>query len=469
MSHLKTVAARIAFALLLMTVAFASGASAQPISKFQILLDLDNHQNTGCDVTALTGTIHGIEAILTTMVNASLAPPQVTKIEVSSCTGTTFGAPVDITPGGIHPVGMSNGTGGASVIETFIPSNLAPIGKPPIIQLYVLAFDNGGVLRDEMLTTKEGPGNGPPILMQAALAILDIPTLSELGLLFLGLLLALVAVVLLRRRSASAVMIAILLFGLAGAAWAAAIFDLNGTTTAEWTPDTLLATEPTPDAPAGTDIRALFGARTVAGLYFRIDAELQFNTVPVANPDSYTTLQGTTLNVPAPGVLGNDTGGGLTATPQTAAPTTQGGTVTLATNGGFTYNPPSAVFAGTDTFTYTANNLLGSANGTVTITVTDVNDAPSFTKGPDQTVLEDAGPQTVANWATAISPGPPSESGQTVTFNVTNNSNPSLFSAGPAISPTGTLTYTPAANANGSATITIDLMDNGGTANGGVD
>ncbi|MBL0030599.1 MAG: hypothetical protein IPO95_16680 [Rhodanobacteraceae bacterium] len=31
------------------------------------------------------------------------------------------------------------------------------------------------------------------------------------------------------------------------------------------------------------------------------------------------------------------------------------------------------------------------------------------------------------------------------------------------------LTYTPAANANGSATITLTLQDNGGVANGGVD
>ena len=37
------------------------------------------------------------------------------------------------------------------------------------------------------------------------------------------------------------------------------------------------------------------------------------------------------------------------------------------------------------------------------IAVAVVNDAPSFTKGADQTVLEDAGAQTVPGWATAIS------------------------------------------------------------------
>ena len=95
-----------------------------------------------------------------------------------------------------------------------------------------------------------------------------------------------------------------------------------------------------------------------------------------------------------------------------------------------------------------------SAAQTFTITVTAVNDAPSFTKGADQTVLEDAGAQTVAGWATAISAGPANESGQTLNFIVSNNNN-ALFSVQPAIAANGTLTYTPAANANGSATVTV--------------
>jgi hypothetical protein len=104
----------------------------------------------------------------------------------------------------------------------------------------------------------------------------------------------------------------------------------------------------------------------------------------------------------------------------------------------------------------------------VHITVNAVNDAPSFVKGIDQTVNEDAGAQTVNGWATSISAGPADESGQTLTFNVTGNTNPSLFSAAPAISSNGTLTYTSAPNANGAATVTVTLSDNGGTANGGV-
>ena len=90
------------------------------------------------------------------------------------------------------------------------------------------------------------------------------------------------------------------------------------------------------------------------------------------------------------------------------------------------------------------------------INVTAVNDAPTFTKGADQTVLEDAAAQTVAGWATAISAGPANESGQTLTFSSTNTNN-ALFSVQPAVAPDGTLTYTPAANAYGSATVTVRL------------
>lgn len=97
-----------------------------------------------------------------------------------------------------------------------------------------------------------------------------------------------------------------------------------------------------------------------------------------------------------------------------------------------------------------------SAIDSFTITISNINDAPTFSMGADQTVNEDSGVRTVANWATAISAGP-GETG-TLSFAVTNNNN-SLFSAQPAISSTGTLTFTPAANANGTATVSVTLSD----------
>ena len=117
----------------------------------------------------------------------------------------------------------------------------------------------------------------------------------------------------------------------------------------------------------------------------------------------------------------------------------------------------------------------GTANGgvdlsvaqTFTIQLTGLNKAPSFTKGANLTVNEDAGLQVVNTWATAIGTGA-GDAGQTVNFVVTNNNN-SLFSVQPAISANGSLSYTPAANANGLATISVVLKDDGGVAGGGSD
>ena len=144
--------------------------------------------------------------------------------------------------------------------------------------------------------------------------------------------------------------------------------------------------------------------------------------------------------------------------------------------GTMTYTPaPNA--NGVATVTVKLHDNGGTANGgvdlsaaqTMTITVTAVNDPPSFSDPADQTVLEDAGPQTVVGLAAPVTVGPANEASQTLTFNLTNNNN-ALFSVQPTLNTvTGTLTYTPAPNANGSALVTAVLTDSGGTANGGDD
>ena len=75
----------------------------------------------------------------------------------------------------------------------------------------------------------------------------------------------------------------------------------------------------------------------------------------------------------------------------------------------------------------------------------------------------------MVGWATGITIGPANEAGQTAAFSVTGNTNLGLFSASPAVDAAGTLTYTPAPNANGSATVTLVLTDDGGAASGGQD
>jgi uncharacterized delta-60 repeat protein len=97
------------------------------------------------------------------------------------------------------------------------------------------------------------------------------------------------------------------------------------------------------------------------------------------------------------------------------------------------------------------------------------NHAPSFAKGSDLMSLQSSGPQVCSPWATAISRGPAYESSQTLNFIVSSDKT-YLFSVPPALNATnGTLTYTPALNLRGTATVTVSLHDNGGIANGGVD
>ena len=98
------------------------------------------------------------------------------------------------------------------------------------------------------------------------------------------------------------------------------------------------------------------------------------NTPPVANNDAYSTNQDTPLNVSAPGVLGNDTDADNDPiTVDTAdTVTSQGGSVSVATDGSFTYTPAGG-FWGNDTFTYTATDGTDTSNAaTVTITVVPV-------------------------------------------------------------------------------------------------
>ena len=112
-----------------------------------------------------------------------------------------------------------------------------------------------------------------------------------------------------------------------------------------------------------------------------------------------------------------------------------------------------------------------SPTQTFDITITPVNDAPVFSlpASPDQTVPQDAGPQMVLGFATAISAGPANESGQTVTFALTTT-NDALFTTLPSIDEaSGDLTYEAAAGTSGSATVSVVLTDDGGTANGGDD
>ena len=130
---------------------------------------------------------------------------------------------------------------------------------------------------------------------------------------------------------------------------------------------------------------------------------------------------------------------------------------------------PNTHFNGEDRFTFRANDGNSASNtATVTITVTPVNDAPSFALSQ---ATVDAADGDIATFATNISKGPANESGQTLEFILTRTDEDGglEFSADPAISPAGTLSYTVQDGSAGLATFSVVLKDNGGTANGGKD
>jgi hypothetical protein len=133
--------------------------------------------------------------------------------------------------------------------------------------------------------------------------------------------------------------------------------------------------------------------------------------------------------------------------------------------------PPDLRSSGTTGANTTVNGGRTSFSTEVailTLVVAPVNDVPHFIGGSDQVALKDGGAQSVAAWATLIWAGPDDESAQTLDF-IVDNDNHALFSAQPAISVDGTLTYTPAPGATGSATVSVSLYDDGGTVDGGVD
>ena len=201
------------------------------------------------------------------------------------------------------------------------------------------------------------------------------------------------------------------------------------------------------------------------------------NDAPVANDDTMSTNQDTPLVIAASQLLGNDNPGPANESGQTLTVTAVdqavNGQVSLGTNGDITFTPATD-FNGQASFEYTVCDN-GSPSecsemlAIVNVTMSPVNDAPSFTVGANQTVAEDSGPHSVPGWASDISAGPADESAQQLTFEVTNNTNTELFSTQPSVAADGTLDYALAADKYGSADISVRLKDNGGIANGGAD
>ena len=174
---------------------------------------------------------------------------------------------------------------------------------------------------------------------------------------------------------------------------------------------------------------------------------------PVGVADAYSTNEDTALTVAAPGVVANDTDpDGDTLSAALAAGPAHG-TVTLNANGSFTYTP-EADWSGTDTFTYKAGDGgLESAETTVTITVSPVNDRPAA--ADDSYSTSEDTPLSVA--APGVLGADTDLEGDSLT---------AVLVAAPkhgtlTLNPDGSFTYRPIANWNGTDTFTYKVNDGG--------
>ncbi len=194
-----------------------------------------------------------------------------------------------------------------------------------------------------------------------------------------------------------------------------------------------------------------------------------FQSTPVAVPANISTLledQPDALSIVGFDLDGDALTFAIAQNPMHG--TLSGLTVLSAIEATINYQPNDH-FNGTDEFTFFVTDDDGNRDTSLfKIAIQPVNDAPAFTATGEISIFEDGGAQTIP-WATDISAGPADERVQALTFNILNNSNPDLFATQPQIAEDGALTFEAEANANGVVELIVQLMDDGGTANGGVD
>jgi hypothetical protein len=180
-------------------------------------------------------------------------------------------------------------------------------------------------------------------------------------------------------------------------------------------------------------------------------------TITVAN-DVYAVPHNTPLTIAAPGVLGNDTASNSATLTAAVATGPAHGTLTLNSNGSFTYTPTTG-FSGADTFTYTASGTgLTPATGTVTLNVAAATTSGTITVGADA---------YRTGQDTPLSVGTPGVLGNDTASNSATLT--ATLATGPAhgtltLNPNGSFSYTPTTGFSGTDTFTYTASGTGLTS-----
>jgi VCBS repeat-containing protein len=206
----------------------------------------------------------------------------------------------------------------------------------------------------------------------------------------------------------------------------------------------------------------------------------EVNDPPTANDDDQLEVaEDGVLQIAPNDLLGNDSTGPANESSQTlslfstASESANGGIVSLNGVTGFTVYTPPADFNGNDTFTYVVEDT-GTTNGiadpkrdvgTVTITVYEVNDAPTatedFVNATEDTPLQ----ISAAVLTTNDDRGPTNESSQSLAISLVS---PQSTNGGTVTISSQVITYIPRANFTGVDTFDYQIIDNG-TTNGVLD
>jgi VCBS repeat-containing protein len=176
------------------------------------------------------------------------------------------------------------------------------------------------------------------------------------------------------------------------------------------------------------------------------------NDAPTTAEDAYETQEDTTLSIPAPGVLTNDSDLEGDAMSASLVSGPSNGTLTLNADGSFDYTP-NANFNGSDSFVYRASDgSAESADTIVNINVTAVNDAPTATDDLYATQEDTA---LTVDAATGVLANDSDLEGDAMT---------AILVSGPAsgsvtLNPDGSFVYTPTADFNGTDSFTYKVSD----------
>jgi hypothetical protein len=203
------------------------------------------------------------------------------------------------------------------------------------------------------------------------------------------------------------------------------------------------------------------------------------NDAPVAVADAFTAAEDEALTISITSITSNDRPGpenetsqGISLVALTGSLATAAGGSVVQVGGNLIYTP-FANFNGTDTFTYEiqdGGSPVLRATGTVTMTVTEVNDVPVPT--PVTRSIFASVPTTfdITTDLASMPKGPANESGQTLRIvpgsqliNTTPNGNVTA-----TLNANGTVTFFAPLNTNGRQTFSYQIEDNG-TTNGQLD